>query len=128
VSSRLTLVVAGVLLALGVALGAVGMHTLRGRLAPEYWLVYQTALHYQFYQVPGLLGVGLAQRLVDAPLLRVAAALLGAGIVVFSGSLYGLALGGPRAFGTLSPLGGLLLVAGWLLFAFGVWRHWESKP
>jgi uncharacterized membrane protein YgdD (TMEM256/DUF423 family) len=127
VSSRLTLVVAGVLLALGVALGAFGMHTLRGRLAPEHWLLYQTALHYQFYQAPGLLGVGLALRLVDVPLVRLAAALLGAGIVVFCGGLYGLALGGPPAFGALSPLGGLLLLAGWLLFAFAVWRHWERK-
>jgi uncharacterized membrane protein YgdD (TMEM256/DUF423 family) len=127
VNSRLTLAVAGVLLALGVALGAFGMHALRGRLAPEYWLLYQTALHYQFYQTPGLLGVGLALRLLDARLLRLAAALLTAGIVLFSGSLYGLALGAPRALGALSPAGALLLVAGWLVFALGVWRHWERK-
>jgi uncharacterized membrane protein YgdD (TMEM256/DUF423 family) len=127
VNSRLTLVVAGVLLALGVALGAVGMHALRGRLAPEYWLLYQTALHYQFYQAPGLLGVGLALRILDAPLLRLAAALLAAGIVAFCGSLYALALGAPRALDRLPPVGGVLLVAGWLVFAFGVWRHWEKQ-
>jgi uncharacterized membrane protein YgdD (TMEM256/DUF423 family) len=127
VSSRLTLLAAGVLLALGVALGAAGMHSLRGRVTPEHWLLYQTALHYQFYQTPGLLCVGLALRLCAARLLRLAAALLAAGIVVFSGSLYGLALGGPRALGALSPLGGLLLVAGWLVFALGVWRHWERQ-
>jgi uncharacterized membrane protein YgdD (TMEM256/DUF423 family) len=127
VNSRLTLVVAGVLLALGVALGAFGMHALRGRLAPEHWLLYQTALHYQFYQAPGLFGVGLALRLLDARLLRLAAALLTAGIVVFSGSLYGLAVGAPRALGVLSPVGALLLVAGWLVFALGVWRHWERQ-
>ena len=126
-SSRATLVVAGLLLALGVALGAIGMHTLRGRLAGEYWLLYQTALHYQFYQVPGLFGVGLALRLRDVRLLRLAAALVTAGIVAFSGSLYALALGAPRALGALPPVGGLLLLAGWLVFAFGVWRHWERR-
>jgi uncharacterized membrane protein YgdD (TMEM256/DUF423 family) len=127
VNSRLTLIVAGVLLALGVALGAIGMHAMRGRLAGEYWLLYQTALHYQFYQAPGLLGVGLVLRLRDAPLLRLAAALIAAGIVAFSGSLYAVALGAPRAFDRLPPVGGLLLVAGWLVFALGVWRHWGRQ-
>jgi uncharacterized membrane protein YgdD (TMEM256/DUF423 family) len=127
VNSRLTLVVAGVLLALAVALGAIGMHVMRGRLANDYWLLYQTALHYQFYQAPALLGVGLALRLRDAKLLRLAAALITAGIVAFSGSLYAVALGAPRALDRLPPVGGLLLVAGWLVFALGVWRHWERQ-
>jgi uncharacterized membrane protein YgdD (TMEM256/DUF423 family) len=127
VSSRLTLSVAGLLLALGVALGAAGMHSLRGRLAPQYWLLYQTALHYQFYLSPGLLGVGLALRALDTRLLRLAAALLTAGIAVFCGSLYALALGAPGAPGRLVPVGGVLLVAGWLVFAFGIWRHWERQ-
>jgi uncharacterized membrane protein YgdD (TMEM256/DUF423 family) len=127
VSSRATLIVAGLLLALGVALGAIGMHALRGRLAGEHWLLYQTALHYQFYQAPGLLGVGLALRFLDARLLRLAAALLTAGIVLFSGSLYALALGAPRALEPLPPVGAMLLLAGWLVFAFGVWRHWERR-
>jgi uncharacterized membrane protein YgdD (TMEM256/DUF423 family) len=127
VNSRVTLLVAGVLLALGVVLGAIGMHALRGRLAAEYWLLYQTALHYQFYQAPALLGVGLALRLRDARLLRLAAALITAGIVAFCGSLYAVALGAPRPLEHLPPLGGLLLMAGWLVFALGVWRHWESQ-
>ena len=126
-NSRRTLAVAGLLLALGMVLGAIGMHALRGRLQPEQWLQYQTALHYQFYQAPALLGVGLALRLLDVRLLRLAAALLAAGIVVFCGSLYALALGAPRALGALAPVGGYVLVAGWLVFAFGVWRHWEVK-
>lgn len=126
-NSRLTLLVAGLLLALGVALGAIGMHAMRGRLAGDYWLLYQTALHYQFYQTPGLLGAGLALRLLDARLLRLAAALITAGIVAFCGSLYALALGAPRWLERLPPVGGLLLVAGWLVFAFGVWRHWGRQ-
>lgn len=127
-NSRRTLAVAGLLLALGMVLGAIGMHALRGRLQPEQWLQYQTALHYQFYQAPALLGVGLALRLLDVPLLRLAAALLTAGIVVFCGSLYALALGAPHALlGAMAPVGGYVLVAGWLVFAFGVWRHWEKK-
>jgi uncharacterized membrane protein YgdD (TMEM256/DUF423 family) len=65
--------------------------------------------------------VGLAQRSRDAPLLAVCALLLLGGIVLFSGSLYALALSAPRALGVLTPLGGLALIAAWLLFAFVVW-------
>lgn len=127
-NSRRTLAAAGLLLALAMVLGAIGMHALRGRLQPEQWLQYQTALHYQFYQAPALLGVGLALRLLDVRLLRLAAVLLTAGIVVFCGSLYALALGAPHALlGALPPVGGYVLIAGWLVFAFGVWRHWEVK-
>jgi uncharacterized membrane protein YgdD (TMEM256/DUF423 family) len=61
-------------------------------------------------------------RTSDGWLLHVAAALIALGVVLFSGSLYLLALGGPRAFGVLTPLGGLAWIGGWLLFAWAVWR------
>jgi uncharacterized membrane protein YgdD (TMEM256/DUF423 family) len=57
-----------------------------------------------------------------AGVLRAAAALIVSGVVLFSGSLYALALGAPRALGILTPLGGLAWIAAWLLFAWGVWR------
>ena len=71
----------------------------------------------------GLLGVGLAMRTLDGSVLRAAALLIIIGIVLFSGSLYGLALGAPRLLGVLTPAGGLAWICGWLLFAYGAWRY-----
>jgi uncharacterized membrane protein YgdD (TMEM256/DUF423 family) len=67
--------------------------------------------------------VGLALRSSDAGVLRASAALLIAGVLLFSGSLYALALGAPRPLGALTPVGGLAWIIGWLLFAYGAWRH-----
>ena len=121
-SSGRTLALAGVLLALATACGAFGAHALKGQLAPERLQVWDTAVRYHFFHALGLLGVALTLRSLDSGALRVAAALIVAGIVLFSGSLYALALGAPRALGALTPLGGLAWIAAWLLFAWGAWR------
>jgi len=123
VNSARTLCVAGLLLALATACGAFGAHALKGQLAPERLQLWETAVRYQFFQALGLLGVGLALRSSDAGVLRAAAALLIAGVLLFSGSLYALALGAPRPLGALTPVGGLAWVIGWLLFAYAAWRH-----
>ena len=122
-NSARTLCVAGLLLALATACGAFGAHALKGQLAPERLQLWETAVRYQFFQALGLLGVGLALRSSDADVLRAAAALLIAGVLLFSGSLYALALGAPRPLGALTPVGGLAWISGWLLFAYGAWRH-----
>jgi len=123
VNSARTLCVAGLLLALATACGAFGAHALKGQLAPERLQLWETAVRYQFFQALGLLGVGLALRGSDAGVLRAAAALLIAGVLLFSGSLYALALGAPRPLGALTPVGGLAWIIGWVLFAYGAWRH-----
>jgi uncharacterized membrane protein YgdD (TMEM256/DUF423 family) len=123
VNSARTLCVAGLLLALATACGAFGAHALKGQLAPERLQLWETAVRYQFFQALGLLGVGLALRSSDAGVLRTAAALLIAGVLLFSGSLYALALGAPRPLGALTPVGGLAWIIGWVLFAYGAWRH-----
>jgi uncharacterized membrane protein YgdD (TMEM256/DUF423 family) len=123
VNSARTLCVAGLLLALATACGAFGAHALKGQLAPERLQLWETAVRYQFFQALGLLGVGLALRSSDAGVLRAAAALLIAGVLLFSGSLYALALGAPRPLGALTPVGGLAWIIGWVLFAYGAWRH-----
>jgi len=112
----------GVLLALATLLGAFGAHGLLGELSPDRLSVYLTADRYQFFQSLGLLGVGLAAGAVNAALLRRAGALLLIGIVLFCGSLYALAFGAPHAVGFLTPLGGLLLIAGWVSFVIAMWR------
>ena len=122
-NSGRTLAIAGLLLALATACGAFGAHALRNHLAPERLQLWDTAVRYQFFQALGLIGVGLALRSLDAGALRAAATLIVAGVALFCGSLYGLSLGAPRALGVLTPLGGLAWIGGWLLFAWGAWRH-----
>jgi uncharacterized membrane protein YgdD (TMEM256/DUF423 family) len=122
VNSGRTLAVAGLLLALATASGAFGAHALKGHLPAGRLELWETAVRYHFLQALGLLGVGLTLRALDSGALRAAAALIAVGIVLFSGSLYALALGAPRALGVLTPLGGLSWIIAWLLFAYRVWR------
>ena len=121
-NSGRTLAVAGLLLALATASGAFGAHALKGHLPASRLELWETAVRYHFLQALGLLGVGLTLRALDSGALRAAAALIAVGIVLFSGSLYALALGAPRALGVLTPLGGLSWIIAWLLFASRVWR------
>jgi uncharacterized membrane protein YgdD (TMEM256/DUF423 family) len=123
VNSARTLAAAGLLLALATACGAFGAHVLKTQLAPERLQLWETAVRYQFCQALGLLGVGLALRAIPVLALRAAAALIVAGVVLFCGSLYALSFGAPRLLGALTPLGGLAWIGGWLLFAYGAWRH-----
>jgi uncharacterized membrane protein YgdD (TMEM256/DUF423 family) len=122
VTSARALAAGGVLLALATACGAFGAHALRAQLTPERMHLWETAVRYQFLQALGLVSVGLAMRGADGRFLHLSALLLLIGAVLFSGSLYLLALGGPRTVGVLTPLGGLACVGGWLLFAWTVWR------
>ena len=121
-SSARTLAIAGLLLALATACGTFGAHALRNQLAPERLQLWDTAVRYQFFQALGLIGVGLTLRTHDAGPLRLAALLLVAGVVLFSGSLYSLSLGAPRVLGVLTPVGGLAWIGAWLLFAYAIWR------
>jgi uncharacterized membrane protein YgdD (TMEM256/DUF423 family) len=123
VNSGRTLALAGILLALATAAGAFGAHSLKAVLAPERLQLWETAVRYQFFQALGLMGVGLTLRTLEAGALRSAALLIILGVVLFSGSLYALALGAPRLLGALTPVGGLAWIAGWLLFAYGAWRY-----
>ncbi len=121
-ASRRILAAAGLLLAAATILGALAAHALQTRLPPERLGIFDTAVRYQFYHALGLLAIGLAARAGPGPLLGRAAALVVAGIVLFSGSLYALALGAPRGIGIVTPIGGLCLIAAWILFAVGALR------
>jgi uncharacterized membrane protein YgdD (TMEM256/DUF423 family) len=82
--------------------------------------VWQTAVQYHAWHALGLLAVGLAGYETDGSWIRGAGWLLLAGIVLFSGSLYALALGAPRALGAVTPVGGAMFILGWIAFATGV--------
>lgn len=109
--------------ALAVLLGAFAAHGLRARLSPELLAVFQTGVQYQFYHALGLMGVALAmQQLHHSAWLRWAGALMIAGVLLFSGALYLLALTGQRSLGAIAPIGGLALVVGWICLAAGALR------
>ena len=111
-------------MALAVALGAFGAHGLKDRLDPYSMTVYEKAVFYHFLHALGILLVALLGRtggLSTAGQARVAWLLL-VGIVLFSGSLYVLAVSGVRALGAVTPLGGLAFIAGWLLLTYEALR------
>lgn len=123
---KLFVILGSVNLFLGVALGAFGAHALRARVPPEMLAVWHTAVEYQFVHALGLLAVGLVlPRLTAAGVVAGAGWLMLAGIVVFSGSLYGLVLTGARWLGAVTPFGGALFLLAWLLLAWGVWKDWR---
>jgi len=120
---RHTLAMGAILIALATVLGALGAHALSAQLPPERLQVYETAVRYQFLQALGLLVIGVLRRSADSRMLRTAAGLVLAGTLLFSGSLYLLACGGPHALGLITPIGGAALVGGWLAAAAALWRQ-----
>jgi len=122
-SARLALTLAALLLFAAVGLGAFGAHALKARLAPDMQAIWQTAVHYHAWHALGLLALGLfTMQRPDAPGASLAAWLFVAGIALFSGSLYALALSGVRGLGAVTPFGGVAFLAGWLAFAWAAWR------
>jgi uncharacterized membrane protein YgdD (TMEM256/DUF423 family) len=118
---------AAVLLAAAVMLGAFGAHGLRGRLDAYSMSIYEKAVFYHVVHALGLLIVSLLPRLglVGTTPAGWVCGLLAAGIVLFSGSLYLLAITGARLLGAVTPIGGVAFVAGWLLLA---WRLASTPP
>ncbi len=103
---------------LAVGLGAFGAHGLRSRLSPEMLAVFETGVRYHMYHALALILTSLIAGRVDGWLVRTAGWMFVAGIVLFSGSLYALALSGVTVLGAITPLGGLAFLAGWACLAF----------
>lgn len=99
---------------IAVGAGAFGAHALRARLTPEYLTVFETAARYQMYHALALLAVAGAISRWPGALPIYAGWLFVGGTVLFSGSLYLLALSGVRWWGAVTPLGGVAFLAGWL--------------
>lgn len=110
------------LLALAVILGAFGAHALKSKIEPDLLQVYKTGVEYHFYHALGLLLVGIIALNMPSGLINWSALLLFAGIVLFSGSLYLLAITGIKWLGAITPLGGLSFIAGWILLILAVWK------
>jgi uncharacterized membrane protein YgdD (TMEM256/DUF423 family) len=114
---RTFLLIGAVMGFLGVALGAFGAHGLRARLTIEMLAVFETGVRYQMYHAFAILFVALAAARFDGWLVRSAGWSFVVGILLFSGSLYALALGGPSRLGIITPFGGLAFLLGWALLA-----------
>ena len=116
--ANLFLLIAALCGFIGVAAGAFGAHGLRARLSPEMLAVFETAARYQMYHALALLAVALTiNHTGDARLLDIAGWAFVAGILLFSGSLYALALSGVSTLGAITPIGGLALLVGWACLA-----------
>ncbi|WP_126249091.1 DUF423 domain-containing protein [Chitinophaga rhizosphaerae] len=120
------LVWAAALGALSVVLGAFGAHKLKELVPPETVSTFQTGVTYQFYHVFALLAVGILYAHAPSPQLVWAGRLFLGGILLFSGSLYVLTMlkatetVGLRGIGAITPVGGLLFIAGWICLLVGV--------
>lgn len=102
---------------LGVAAGAFGAHALRATLPPDRLQIFETGARYQLIHAVALIVVALALERAASRAAAAAGWLFLAGQVIFAGSLYALALSGVRAWGAVTPLGGLCYLAGWALLA-----------
>lgn len=119
--AKLFLFLGGANAALVVVLGAFGAHALKTRLSPDMMAVYHTAIQYHLFHALGLIAVGLlAASLSGSGYLKWAGWTMLAGIVLFSGSLYGLSVSGMRWLGAITPLGGIAFIAAWVLFCIAV--------
>ena len=102
---------------LGVAAGAFGAHLLKNRLSAGDLTTFETAARYQMYHALVLLAISALSQTRPSVAVSAAGWCVLLGIVLFSGSLYGLTLGGWKWLGPITPIGGLLLLAGWFMLA-----------
>ena len=121
---KIAFIFAGCAGTLGVLLGAFGAHALRGSIEPRLMETFQTAVQYQLIHALALLLVSLTMGWLGQSLsFEISAYAFIAGIILFSGSLFGLVLTEIRWLGPVTPLGGLCLIVGWLALLVGGFRQ-----
>ncbi len=122
-SAKIFLLLGSLAMMFAVGLGAFGAHGLKDKLSADMLAVYRTGVDYHFYHALGLLALGMiAAHLPESDLVKWSGALMAAGIVLFSGSLYLLALTGTRWLGAITPLGGAAWIVAWALLAAALLR------
>ncbi|MDC5641471.1 DUF423 domain-containing protein [Acinetobacter baumannii] len=110
-------------LAFAVMLGAFGAHGLKAHASPEQLAWWQTATDYFFYHALGLLALGILSKVLPHFSIKLSFLLIQIGILFFCGSLYIMALGLPRILGAITPIGGALMIAGWLILAWNAFKY-----
>lgn len=122
-SAKIFLLLGSLAMMFAAGLGAFGAHGLKDKLSADMLAVYRTGVDYHFYHALGLLALGMiAAHLPESDLVKWSGALMAAGIVLFSGSLYLLALTGTRWLGAITPLGGAAWIVAWALLAAALLR------
>lgn len=122
-SMQKTLFIAGSVFGfLSVLLGAFGAHALKQHLSSDMLAIFETGVRYQAYHAFALLAAAWAVTVFDSKLISRAGTCFTAGIIIFSGSLYTLAISGIKVFGAITPIGGLLLMAGWVFMILGSYK------
>jgi uncharacterized membrane protein YgdD (TMEM256/DUF423 family) len=122
-AAKIFLLLGSLAMMIAVGLGAFGAHGLKDKLSADMLAVYRTGVDYHFYHALGLLALGMiAVHLPESDLVKWSGALMAAGIVLFSGSLYLLALTGTRWLGAITPLGGAAWIVAWALLAAALLR------
>lgn len=117
--SRVFIISAAISGFLATCLGAFGAHALKSKISMDMLAVYQTGVSYQFYHSLALLLLGLLMIHYDNKYLRLSGVMFGVGILLFSGSLYLLAITGIKQLGIVTPFGGVAFLFGWLSLAIG---------
>ncbi|HEY5590046.1 MAG TPA: DUF423 domain-containing protein [Paludibacter sp.] len=112
---------------LAVVLGAFGAHVLKGIISPEMLETYKTGIQYHFYHTFALLVVGILMHFNSSKALKWSAWLFMIGILLFSGSLYALAISGIKILGIITPFGGVIWIAAWILLAVHCSKYIPSK-
>lgn len=119
---RLFILLAALNMFCAVACGAFGAHGLKNTLSPDLLAVWQTGVTYQMVHALGLLAIALLLPRLTQACVSWAGWLMLAGIVLFSGSLYALALSGVRILGAITPLGGVAFLLAWLILAWAAFN------
>ena len=121
-NGKLFLIAGSLLGFLGVAAGAFGAHALKTKLSQEMFQIFEVGIRYHMYHALALLAVAWVSTQYSQNLIQAAGWFFILGVVIFSGSLYILSLSGIKMWGAVTPIGGLLLLAGWSSLALGVWK------
>ena len=124
-SGKIWIICGAALAALAVMAGAFGAHALKERISADHLATYEIGVRYHMYHALALVLVGLLALRGQSLWLDVSGACFVGGVLVFSGCLYGLALGGPQALGLVVVVGGVAFIAGWLALAIAALRAWR---
>jgi uncharacterized membrane protein YgdD (TMEM256/DUF423 family) len=125
---KVLLICAGLSGFVGVALGAFGAHALKASLSAEMLMVYRTGVDYQFVHTLALMIViVLALKFPAVGLWKLSGIFFLVGIIIFSGSLYTLALSGIKVIGAITPIGGLCFLIGWMLFIGAAYKSLDGS-
>jgi len=126
--ARIFLFIAAIGGFLSVTLGAFGTHDLKDQLSTDMLAVFRTGVHYQALHSLTLFGIGLLALQHPSRPLAWSGTLICMGMLLFSGSLYLLAISGNNSLGMITPVGGLALMGGWLLLGIAAWRIPGPRP